>query len=69
MKITHKDGKTDGRYSVTLEYTGQSKPQYVARFCGDAIGFFNLEARAWMACAEHKVLGGFAGVIIERVEA
>lgn len=56
MKITHPNGRTDSRYTVTLEHTGQVKPVYVARFCGDFLGWSNRDAGAWLVCAEHKTL-------------
>lgn len=60
MKITHDNGTTDNRYTVTLEHGGELHPYHCARFCGDWLGQFNSEARAWLACAEHKALQGMA---------
>lgn len=55
MKPKHADGKTDGRYSVTLEYTGQSKIQAVARFCGEWLGSADTVSEAWEFCNRHQV--------------
>lgn len=55
MRITHTNGKTDGRYTVTLEHTGQAQPVYVARFCGEFLGWAIRDAGAWLVCAEHKM--------------
>ena len=62
MKITHDNGKTDNRYTVTLEHSGYAGPTYTARFCGDYIGQHEREAIAWLICAEHKYIrdGGAA---------
>lgn len=34
----HANGRIDRRYSITREYCGYRKPQWVARFCGDWLG-------------------------------
>jgi hypothetical protein len=45
--------KRDGRYSVALEYIGQAKPRWVARFCGDWLDWRKSERAAWATCDEH----------------
>ena len=54
MKITHADGKTDGRYTVTLENTGAATPQHVARFCGAWLGAAPTDWQAWLVAADYK---------------
>lgn len=63
MKITHTNGHTDSRYTVTLEHSGYVGPTYTARFCGDYIGQAAPEWQAWLICAEHKAarIGGNSG--------
>jgi hypothetical protein len=56
MRITQNNGRTDNRYTVTLEHTGQPTAVYVARFCGDWLGSNARDAMAWLICAEHKAL-------------
>lgn len=34
----HINGRKDRRYTITREFCGYSKPQWVVRFCGDWIG-------------------------------
>lgn len=43
----------DNRYTVTKEYCGQPKPQWVARFCGDWIGRDESKPGAWLQCQAH----------------
>jgi hypothetical protein len=40
--------KRDNRYTVTLEYCGEEKPRYIARFCGDWLGKSETELGAFM---------------------
>jgi hypothetical protein len=56
MRITHDNGGTDSRYTVTLEHTGRPTAVYVARFCGDWLGCNGRDSLAWLICAEHKAL-------------
>lgn len=44
----------DKRYSVRQEFTGQPRPVYVARFCGNWIGWAPTKAEAQSLCVEHK---------------
>jgi hypothetical protein len=52
--IRHKDGKTDKRYSIDLEWSGESRPTYVARFCGEWISAGHSVEDARAACAEYE---------------
>ena len=44
----------DKRYTITKEYTGQAKPQYVVRFCGDFITSRSTYPAAVMAATGHR---------------
>lgn len=47
----------DGRYTVTKEWTGQPAPVWVARFCGELLGWHYRETDAialtWRAYSDH----------------
>ena len=43
---------TDARYTVTREWTGKAKPQFVVRFCGDW-----LDSRATYPAAVLRAVG------------
>ncbi len=49
----------DKRYSIALEWTGQPRPRYVVRFCGDRIeapGDFATRAGAIVRAACHNAV-------------
>lgn len=43
----------DARYSVTLEWCGQSRPMWIARFCGDWLGKAACRSAALAICQAH----------------
>lgn len=45
---------SDPRYTVTQEWTGHEKPQFVIRFCGDWIASRQFLGSAIMLAAEEK---------------
>lgn len=49
----HDNGRTDQRYTVTLENTGRCRPQFVARFCGDWIGAAAIKSDAETLACDH----------------
>ena len=42
--------KNDGRYTQALEYQGESKPLYTARFCDEYISCHKTKEEALQAC-------------------
>lgn len=46
--------KKDRRYTVTLEWFGESMPGYVARFCGEWIDHASTKEAAWVLCAAYE---------------
>ncbi|MGH9931703.1 MAG: hypothetical protein ACREA9_21075 [Pyrinomonadaceae bacterium] len=44
----------DSRYTVALEYIGQAKPRWVARFCGNWLSWRKSQRSAWSDCQDHK---------------
>lgn len=45
----------DSRYTVTLEYTGQAKPQFVVRFCGEFVTSRSTYTAAVLAATGHRL--------------
>lgn len=52
--IKHDNGKKDFRYGIDLEYCGQAKAQYVARFCGEWIGCADNYSESVLLCVYHN---------------
>lgn len=50
----------DARYSVQLEWCGYAQPKFVARFCGDWLGWRDTREEARQLCKEHIRERGFA---------
>lgn len=46
---------TDNRYTITLEFCGYPSAKYVARFCGDWLGWSDTKAGAQALIDEVKV--------------
>jgi hypothetical protein len=44
----------DKRYTIAREFTGQVKPQYVVRFCGDWVTSRSTYPAAVMAATGHR---------------
>jgi hypothetical protein len=44
----------DGRYTITREWTGKDKPQYVVRFCGDWLDSRPTKKAALMRAVEFQ---------------
>lgn len=55
--IKHDDGKTDKRYSLSLEWCGYATKQKVLRFCGEWISICEDEKQAIEIAKEHKERG------------
>ena len=49
--MTHPISK-DKRYTITREWTGQEKPQFVVRFCGDWV-----DSRSTIGAATMRAVG------------
>ena len=54
MKPKHANGKPDDRYTVSEEYIGKQKPQWVSRWCGDWLGYSKSARGAWGLCTIHQ---------------
>lgn len=54
--LTHDDGKTDRRYTVTVEYTGDpsGKARFVLRFCDEYIGDYADRSGAALRAVNHR---------------
>jgi len=52
--IKHKDGTTDNRYTVNLEFCGYPTARHVARFCTDFISSHVTQKEAIQALEKHK---------------
>ncbi len=54
--ITHDNGKTDMRYTVTVEYTGDpsGRARFVLRFCDEYIGDYADASGATLKAINHK---------------
>lgn len=44
----------DGRYTITHEWTGKEKPQYVLRFCGEWVDSRPTKGAALMRAVGYK---------------
>ena len=56
----------DRRYSVALEWCGQSTPRYVARFCGEWIGQSAFKASAMILCIGAANVRNGAEIVTEQ---
>lgn len=52
--ISHDGGKPDFRYKITREWTGESKPQFVVRFCDDWVGCSQFYSAALLLAVSHN---------------
>ena len=50
----YQETKKDKRYEVNLEWCGQSTQKYIARFCGDFVGWYETETKAWCGAKFHN---------------
>jgi hypothetical protein len=57
---------SDARYTVEREWTGQSSPRFVARFCGEWIGQNASYPAAVLFATVHRLQRQGALVIVEQ---
>ena len=47
--------RSDARYTVTLEWCGQPKPQFIVRFCDDWVGYRSTYPAAVLLATNHRL--------------
>ncbi len=57
--------KSDKRYSITREWTGREKPQWVVRFCGEFVSSHAFHSAALMRAVGESSIRRGAQVIEE----